>query len=263
MDLCRTAHIPFLVKFELKLGGWRRAHVIEPLVPNRHPHLAYRSLLGDSILHIFSSWPTSRRTQLSKWSRIIKTQYLHHSESPYSPSHGFQMRKLSTICLKSGELIVNSASNDDKNNMVKITVSGSKSPRLSVAEKNYSFVFTAFLIPSCSPLCLSCFFSLHPDLKPSLLTFISCVQPFNRNARFLNILDRCKRVKLVTNGPSITAKSEVYESLQQDPSEKIFDDRPEPDPNIPSIALLYEGFGHFSTLWTVVMMFPGCLILTL
>jgi len=40
-------------------------------------------------------------------------------------------------------------------------------------------------------------------------------------------------------------KPDFYESLQRDPSEKIFDDRPEPDPNIPSVALLYEGFGHF------------------
>ena len=37
----------------------------------------------------------------------------------------------------------------------------------------------------------------------------------------------------------------AYVTLQRDPSEKIFDDRPEPDPDFPPIALLYEGFGHF------------------
>jgi len=45
--------------------------------------------------------------------------------------------------------------------------------------------------------------------------------------------------------PSDTAKSAVYEQLQQEPSEKILDDRPEPDADIPPIPLLYEGFGHF------------------
>jgi hypothetical protein len=46
--------------------------------------------------------------------------------------------------------------------------------------------------------------------------------------------------------PSTTAKPEVYELLQKDePSERIFDDRLEPDPDIPSVVLLYEGYGHF------------------
>lgn len=58
-------------------------------------------------------------------------------------------------------------------------------------------------------------------------------------------LHRIKRTKIVTIAPSSSGKPDVYESLQQEPAEKIFDDRPEPDFKIPSVALLYEGFGHF------------------
>jgi hypothetical protein len=60
-----------------------------------------------------------------------------------------------------------------------------------------------------------------------------------------NIFDRLKRAKIVTTAPSTTGKSDVYERLQHQPSEKILDDRPEPDPDIPPIPLLYDGFGHF------------------
>jgi hypothetical protein len=60
-----------------------------------------------------------------------------------------------------------------------------------------------------------------------------------------DILNRLKRAKIVTWAPSETAKPAVYEHLQQETSEKIFDDRPAPEPDIPSVALLYEGFGHF------------------
>lgn len=49
----------------------------------------------------------------------------------------------------------------------------------------------------------------------------------------------------MTTAPSTTGKSDIYERLQQQPSEKILDDRPDPDPDIPPIPLLYDGFGHF------------------
>ena len=46
-----------------------------------------------------------------------------------------------------------------------------------------------------------------------------------------SVFDRLKRAKImiVEGAPSYTAQPEVYESLQQDPSEKILDDRPEPE----------------------------------
>ena len=49
----------------------------------------------------------------------------------------------------------------------------------------------------------------------------------------------------VTTALSTTAKPEVYEPVQKDePSENIFDDRSEPDPNILSV-ILYKGFRRF------------------
>jgi hypothetical protein len=93
--------------------------------------------------------------------------------------------------------------------------------------------------------------SLLPTLPPgSLSSFIFsiqsvAIQPKRALPEPEGIFDRLKRAKIVTTPPSTTAKPEIYEALQQKPSEKIFDDRPEPDPDIPSIALLYEGFGHF------------------
>ena len=59
------------------------------------------------------------------------------------------------------------------------------------------------------------------------------------------IFERLKRTKLATTSPSTAAQPSRYESNQQTPSEKILDDRPERDPDIPPIPLLYEGFGEF------------------
>ncbi|KAK2459838.1 hypothetical protein APHAL10511_008159 [Amanita phalloides] len=83
------------------------------------------------------------------------------------------------------------------------------------------------------------------------INFHPCHPPTNaiRQKRALpepdEIFSRLKRSKIATTAPSITAKPEVFELLQLELSEKIFDDRPNPDPDIPSVALLYEGFGHF------------------
>jgi hypothetical protein len=57
--------------------------------------------------------------------------------------------------------------------------------------------------------------------------------------------DRLKRTKLARMLPQMTGKSSLYLHLQEDPSEKILDDRPHPDADIPPIPLLYDGFGHF------------------
>jgi len=59
------------------------------------------------------------------------------------------------------------------------------------------------------------------------------------------VFDRLKRTKLVKNAPLETSKSSTYQNLQEDPSEKILDDRPQADAEIPPIPLLYDGFGHF------------------
>jgi Crinkler effector protein N-terminal domain len=54
-----------------------------------------------------------------------------------------------------------------------------------------------------------------------------------------------KRQKVVTMAPSDLATSSEYEPLQNLSTERILDDRPEPDLDIPPIPLLYDGFGHF------------------
>ena len=53
------------------------------------------------------------------------------------------------------------------------------------------------------------------------------------------------RSKLVHETPSTVAQSSVYKSMQENPDEKLLDDRPAPDAGIPPISLLYSGFGHF------------------
>ncbi|KIM72228.1 hypothetical protein PILCRDRAFT_99398 [Piloderma croceum F 1598] len=60
-----------------------------------------------------------------------------------------------------------------------------------------------------------------------------------------DIFDRLKCAKFVTTVPSTTGKSDIYQCLQHQPSEKILDDCPEPDPDIPPIPLFYDSFGHF------------------
>jgi len=60
-----------------------------------------------------------------------------------------------------------------------------------------------------------------------------------------DVFDRLKRAKIVQGSPSYIGKSATYQRLQRDLSEKVLDDRPEADADIPPIPLLYEGFGHF------------------
>ncbi|KAI9464032.1 hypothetical protein BJY52DRAFT_1184435 [Lactarius psammicola] len=75
--------------------------------------------------------------------------------------------------------------------------------------------------------------------------------PFARNAPFLSIPEsvdvrsQLKRTKVATEQPSSLAKSQNYKELQRHSHERILDDRPEPDCDIPPIPLLYSGFGHF------------------
>ncbi|KIM81444.1 hypothetical protein PILCRDRAFT_787677 [Piloderma croceum F 1598] len=49
----------------------------------------------------------------------------------------------------------------------------------------------------------------------------------------------------------------TLELWKHQPSEKILDDRPEPDPDIPPIPLLYDGFGHFLDIMDACDNVPG------
>ena len=58
-------------------------------------------------------------------------------------------------------------------------------------------------------------------------------------------IEYAKRARLATTPPSVIAMPEHYNELQAIGDERILDDRPMPDENVPVPSLLYEGFGHF------------------
>jgi hypothetical protein len=57
--------------------------------------------------------------------------------------------------------------------------------------------------------------------------------------------------------PSDTGKPAVYQELQRRPSERIFDDRPQPDEDFPPISLLYAGFRYFLDIMNAYGNVPG------
>ena len=60
----------------------------------------------------------------------------------------------------------------------------------------------------------------------------------------LDGLDIVREAKLVKIAPSQTGKPSIYKPLQEEPSQRILDDRPTEDP-LPPASLLYHGFGRF------------------
>ncbi|KAG6805084.1 hypothetical protein H0H93_005658, partial [Arthromyces matolae] len=54
-----------------------------------------------------------------------------------------------------------------------------------------------------------------------------------------------KRRKLATTPPPVTGDPLEYKRLQNLNDERILDDRPQPDDDIPPVSLLYDGFGLF------------------
>ncbi|CAA7270391.1 unnamed protein product [Cyclocybe aegerita] len=77
-----------------------------------------------------------------------------------------------------------------------------------------------------------------------LVVFKMRVKPMHRLSEE-NTFSHLKRAKLATTAPSTIANPSTYESMQRKSNEKILNDRPEPDDEIPPIPLLYNGFGHF------------------
>ena len=61
-----------------------------------------------------------------------------------------------------------------------------------------------------------------------------------------DMFERFKRSKTVMDAPSTVGQRSAYESLQRDPSQKIFDDRPEPDPKFAPGNSIYNGECHVS-----------------
>ena len=71
------------------------------------------------------------------------------------------------------------------------------------------------------------------------------------------IFEHLKRTKLATTSPSTAAQPSKYETNQNRPSEKILDDRPKQDADIPPVPLLYDGFGEFQDITDGVTDVPG------
>ncbi|KAF5316413.1 hypothetical protein D9619_006302 [Psilocybe cf. subviscida] len=61
--------------------------------------------------------------------------------------------------------------------------------------------------------------------------------------------DRLKRCNILKNTPSIGAQSTNYQTNQNNSDERLLDDRPHPDLDIPPISLLYGPFGEFDDIF--------------
>ena len=61
----------------------------------------------------------------------------------------------------------------------------------------------------------------------------------------VDIHKQLKKAKLVKTAPSKISSLIAYKSLQGDSCQKLLDDCPFPDKDIPSVVLLYHGFGLF------------------
>ncbi len=70
-------------------------------------------------------------------------------------------------------------------------------------------------------------------------------------------LERLKQSKLANTAPSLIAQPSEYCSLQGRLSERIFDDCPERDDDLPPISLIYDGFGSFLDIFLGRLDVPG------
>ncbi|RXW23259.1 hypothetical protein EST38_g2597 [Candolleomyces aberdarensis] len=79
----------------------------------------------------------------------------------------------------------------------------------------------------------------------SLVTRPATPPPSLKRVASISQYERIKKAKLAVETPSALAKNDEYEITQGNSVERVLDDRPNSDPNIPPIALLYSGFGEF------------------
>jgi len=68
--------------------------------------------------------------------------------------------------------------------------------------------------------------------------FLSGTKRASSEALAEELLHQSKRTKLATTAPSETGEPQAYRRLQRDPLERILDDRPIPDADMPPISLL-------------------------
>ena len=65
----------------------------------------------------------------------------------------------------------------------------------------------------------------------------------------LDHFEQAKRAKLTALAPSDASKPSYYQKIQGNASQKILDDRPLADVDVPPAPLLYSGFGHFVDIY--------------
>jgi hypothetical protein len=65
----------------------------------------------------------------------------------------------------------------------------------------------------------------------------------------LDDFEQAKRAKLITVAPSDCSKPSYYQNMQRNASQRILDDRPSADLDVPPAPLLYSGFGHFVDIY--------------
>ena len=65
----------------------------------------------------------------------------------------------------------------------------------------------------------------------------------------LDDFEQAKRAKLITLAPSDASKPSYYQKMQGNASQRILDDRPLADVDVPPAPLLYSGFGHFVDIY--------------
>jgi len=70
-------------------------------------------------------------------------------------------------------------------------------------------------------------------------------------------VEHLKRSKLATLAPSVIAQPSEYRSIQNRSSQRILDDRPERDEDLPPVSLIYDGFGHFLDVFHGHLDVPG------
>ncbi|KAJ3505993.1 hypothetical protein NLJ89_g7119 [Agrocybe chaxingu] len=69
--------------------------------------------------------------------------------------------------------------------------------------------------------------------------------PASRKRPLDALFELAKKAKLTKLTPSDASKPTTYQDMQHDDLQRVLDDRPSPDLDIPPAALLYSGFGHF------------------
>ena len=81
-------------------------------------------------------------------------------------------------------------------------------------------------------------------LSFSLISSLIDTSPRTEEKQF-RYYTKAQRARLALARPSNLNAFSAYQDLQLDPEQKILDDFPQPDLNIPPLALLYNGFGRF------------------